>query len=335
MMRKVLVTGATGLLGAHLTCRLLLRGNTVVALKREPHRTALFTAVAALYNLEAEHHNLHWKTGALEDVFSLEEAMDGVDTVFHCAAYVSFYRSEAARMLQVNGSGTANVVNACLRSGKPYLVHVSSIAALGRSAVGEHISENTHWSDSSLNTRYAVSKHLSELEVWRGFEEGLPGAIVNPGIIIGAGDGRSGSNMFFHRVKKGLRFYPTGINGFVSVENTVDLMLMLAEKRVMHERFIAVSENLSYQQLLGMIADSCGVKKPNIPIAGLWFHALKLLTFLAEPLFGKRLPVSYENIRLSHHKAFYGHQKAAALGMHFEPVADSVKRTARQLGLNA
>lgn len=334
-MGKILVTGATGLLGAHLTCRLLLTGACVKALRREHSSLSLFDRVARLYGIGLEHPELRWVYGSLEDVFSLEEALQDVDTVFHCAAFVSFYKQDAAAMFRTNIQGTANLVNACLRAGNPYLLHVSSIAALGRSTAGEHINEDSTWSDSRQNTRYAVSKHLSELEVWRGFEEGLAGCIVNPGIIIGAGDGSSGSNMFFKRVRKGLRFFPTGINGFVSVEDTVALMLLLWDKKVMHERFIAISENTSYKVLLEEIAVSGNSRKPDIPISGGLYIFLKFLTAMLEPVFGKRLPVSYENIRLSNHMAYYSNHKAQEAGMVFEPLSVSIQRTAQQLNANA
>jgi dihydroflavonol-4-reductase len=334
-MGKILVTGATGLLGAHLTCTLLSRGVSVKALKRERSSFFLFERVAALYGITSEHPDLNWVSGSLEDVFSLEEALRDVETVFHCAAFVSFFKKDADQMFRTNIRGTGNLVNACLRAGNPYLLHVSSIAALGRSTAGEHINEQSAWMDSGQNTRYAVSKHLSELEVWRGFEEGLPGCIINPGIIIGAGDGTSGSNMFFKRVNKGLRFFPTGVNGFVSVEDTVSLMLLLWDKKVMHERFIAVSENVSYKYLLEEIATACGAGKPKVSISGTLYLLLKILTALLEPLIGKRLPVSYENIRLSNHVAYYSNEKARAAGMHFEPLSLSILRTAQQLNPNA
>lgn len=334
-MGKILVTGATGLLGAHLTCKLLLRGERVNALKRAHSSLSLFERVARLYGIRPELSELRWVSGSLEDVFSLEEALQDVDTVFHCAAFVSFYKKDAAVMFRTNIQGTANLVNACLRKGNPYLLHVSSIAALGRSIAGEHMSEESTWSDSEQNTRYAISKHLSELEVWRGFEEGLPGCIVNPGIIIGAGDGSSGSNMFFKRVRKGLRFFPTGVNGFVSLEDTIALMLLLWDKKVVHERFIAISENASYEYLLGEIAASCGARKPDIPISGGLFSLLKFLTALLEPIIGNRLPASFENIRLSNHIAYYSNHKAFEAGMVFEPLSVSIQRTAQQLNTNA
>ena len=141
--------------------------------------------------------------------------------------------------------------------------------------------------------------------------------------------------MFFKRVRKGLRFFPTGVNGFVSVEDTVALMLLLWDKKVVHERFIAISENASYEYLLGEIAASCGAHKPDIPIYGALFSLLKFLTATLEPIIGKQLPVSYENIRLSNHVAYYSNHKASDAGMVFEPLTVSIQRTAQQLKTNA
>ncbi|MEY3982518.1 MAG: hypothetical protein RL160_75 [Bacteroidota bacterium] len=335
-MGKTLVTGATGLLGAHLTCSLLQRGTLVVALKREHSTLNLFYKVANLYGIDSGHPLLQWVIGDLEDVFSLEKALAGIDVVFHCAAYVSFYKSDAAKMMHTNVQGTANLVDAAVKCNTPYFLHVSSIAALGRNS-DQHtvINEETTWSNGPLNTNYAVSKHLSEMEVWRGFEEGLSGSIVNPGIILGAGDGTSGSNMFFHRINKGLKFFPTGTNGFVSVEDTVKLMLKLADEQVQHQRYVAISENYSYKRLLANIARTCGKPEPIIPMKGVWFWLFYILVRATEPVLGKRLPLSSENILVSRHSSFYDNQKALALGITFEPLSDTIKRCAQQLGLNA
>lgn len=334
-MGKTLVTGATGLLGAHLTCSLLKRGTTVVALKREHSKLTLFNNVANLYGVDSQHPLLQWVIGDLDDVFSLEDALDDVDVVFHCAAFVSFYKADAAHMMRTNIQGTANLVHAALKCKTPYFLHVSSIAALGRSEQEAAINEETEWNDHPLNTNYAISKHLSELEVWRGFEEGLSGAIVNPGIILGAGDGISGSNMFFHRISRGLKFFPMGTNGFVSVEDTVKLMLKLADEKIQHQRYIAIAESCSYKTLLHTIAQACGKPEPSIPIKGFWFWLFYLAIRWTEPILGKLLPLTSENIRVSRHRSTYDNQKARALGITFEPLSDTIQRCAQQLRLNA
>lgn len=329
MAEPVLVTGATGLLGAHLVHRLLSDGRPVIALRRDSSSLELFNRVGRVYGQPNEPE---WAHASIEDDEALNGLVTRVKTVFHCAGLVSFYQQDREALYETNVLGTARLVNLLLSlSEPPALIHVSSIASLGRSQEGSWISEKSDWTDSRLNTRYAITKHLGEMEVWRGFEEGLRGSILNPGIILGTGDGHSGSNIFFRAVGKGLRFYPMGGNGFVSVEDCVNLLLLLESSGIQHRRFIAVSENLSYKALLTLIAGAMGKKPPSTELNGLAYRFLRLLARLSEPILGKRLPLSYENLRVSGHTSLYDNSAAKALGFAFEPVEASVARTAAQL----
>ncbi len=94
-------------------------------------------------------------------------------------------------MYQVNVEGTANVVNMALEKSIRRFVHISSVAALGRTANGGYVNEEKKWEESKVNTHYAKSKYKGELEVWRGISEGLSGVIVNPSTILGYGDWNS------------------------------------------------------------------------------------------------------------------------------------------------
>lgn len=333
MSEPVLVTGASGLLGAHLVHQLLQEGRPVIALRRKTTSLGLYERVGRFYKGAKEPE---WVIGSLEDDDALLEAARRVKTVFHCAGLVSFFQQDRDALYETNVLGTANLVNILLSlPAPPSLLHVSSIAAFGRSEEGGRISEQSDWTDSPLNTRYARSKHLGEMEVWRGFEEGLQGAILNPGIIIGSGDGYSGSNIFFKRIAEGLRFYPPGGNGFVSVEDCVRLLLLLEKSAVQHRRFIAVSENLSYRDLLSDIAAAMNKTAPAHQLSG---RALRMLRFLArmlEPLFGKKLPLSYENLRVSGHTSVYDNSATRSLGFDFEPIRLSIARTAEQLSAHS
>ena len=75
---------------------------------------------------------IQWVECDILDVKGLEKAMDGVQQIYHAAAMVSFEAKHRKRMHQVNIQGTANVVNMALENNIEKLVHVSSIAALGR-----------------------------------------------------------------------------------------------------------------------------------------------------------------------------------------------------------
>src|SRR5439155_22902429 len=131
---------------------------------------------------------------------SLEEAMDGVNAVIHSAAKVSFARDEKEEMLRINIEGTANVVNMAIEKNIQRFIHISSVAALGRSLKGETINEERVWQDTKTNTNYAISKHKAEMEVWRAISEGLNAAIINPSTILGYGDWNNSSCAIFKTV---------------------------------------------------------------------------------------------------------------------------------------
>ena len=175
----VFVTGATGLVGSHLVQALVQQGKPVRAL----YRSVIPSFAGA--------DKVQWVQGDILDVITLDEALIGVEQVYHCAAVVSFNPKRAEELYQVNVEGTANVVNASITAGVQKLLFVSSVAALGRMREGSAIDENMQWSPKANNSEYGRTKYLAEMEVWRGIGEGLKAVIVNPTIILGAGDWNS------------------------------------------------------------------------------------------------------------------------------------------------
>ena len=252
----ILVTGGTGFLGAHLI-RFLLQ-----------HQYA----VRAIYRTEAAipadlRDQVQWVACDVLDILGLDDAMQGVDYVFHCAAVVSFSAKDRRMMYNINVTGTANVIHAALTAGVKKMIHVSSIAALGRTEENIVITEKTTWQDSNLNSFYAQTKHLAELEVWRGIEEGLTAVIVNPSVIIGETDWNKGTGRFFKTMRKGLRYYPTGSNGFVSVHDVVQCMYLLMRSEVTNDVFILNGDNISYKQFFTIVTGTLGVPGPQFQLS--------------------------------------------------------------------
>ena len=165
--RKVLVTGGTGFLGAYIIQNLVASGATVSALRRASNPPFFLSPSIK--------DKVKWIQGDVLDVVSLSEAMEDLDSVIHCAAIVSFSSKDRHQMYKVNIEGTANVVNAAIENNIKRFVHISSVAALGRKINSELVSEDRKWEEDKMNTNYAISKHKAELEVWRGFAEGLEG----------------------------------------------------------------------------------------------------------------------------------------------------------------
>lgn len=315
----VFITGATGFLGSHLACLMLKQGYRVLAMRRNPNSEGLFPKIHQFHQLP-QAYQPHWITGDILDIDDLCEAMVGVDTVFHCAAKVSFERKDKDALMLNNVIGTRNVVNACLKNNIAQLVYASSVAAIGRSENEAIITENTDWVESKYNSQYAISKNLAEQEVWRGMEEGLRVAIVNPGIILGYGDGKTGSNQLYHMILKGMPFCPVGGNGFVGVEDVAKLMIYLFENNHWNMRYLCVAENLKYQHVFNQLADAMGVKQPRYLIDGVLYHALVFFCKLIEAG-GFTPPIPSDSIISSHQDSVYQSVHAEVLkDFQFTPV---------------
>ena len=247
----ILVTGGAGLLGSELIRQLLAKGNRVRAIYNKTSLPDFNTA-----DIEQFPCNIL-------DVTGLEEAMQDVEQVYHCAAIVSFDPAQKRELFKINIEGTANVVNAALITGVKKMVHVSSVAAIGKGKGGKYISEEMNWTEETSDSNYAQSKYLGELEVWRGIGEGLNAVIINPSIILGAGDWNDGSSRLFKSVYDEFPWYSEGENGFVDVRDAATAMIELMNSEISAERFILSAANESYRKLFEQIANAFGKTVPS------------------------------------------------------------------------
>ncbi len=262
----ILITGATGLVGSHVLFDLVKAGKKVRVLKRSSSNLEIVSKIFSLYGASYEHMlaAIEWVDGDVTDYYSLLGALDGVRQVYHCAATVSFNPADIDHMMYVNVEGTNNVVNACLETGVDKLCFVSSVAALGRTGEDVLIDESSDWVDSADNSGYALSKHASEREVWRGIAEGLPAVIVNPSIIIGPGDPQKSSVQLLKQAHKGNLFFTSGVNSFVDVRDVSRAMITLMESPVSGKRFVLSGGNHTYRYLFNLMADAFGRRRPRI-----------------------------------------------------------------------
>ena len=247
----ILVTGGAGLLGNTLIEMLLQKGENVRATYNStPLALNTFT-------------NFETVKCDILDVYALEDALQDVTEIYHCAGLVSFNPKDEKKLYSINVEGTANVVNAALNAGVRKFVHVSSVAALGRIRPGEMIDENMLWTEETSNSKYGHSKYLGEMEVWRGVAEGLNAVIINPSIILGAGNWNEGSTKIFKSVYDEFPWYTEGTSGFVDVKDVAVAMIQLMESNITAEKFIISAENISYRDLFTMMAKAFGKKAPS------------------------------------------------------------------------
>lgn len=271
----ILVTGATGLVGSHLLISLLQENDSVKALYRNSKHIEKVKNVFAYKNQLNLFDKINWIEGDITDIPSLNVAFENISTVYHCAALISFDPKDEEKLRKINIEGTANIVNCCIDFGVKKLCHVSSIAALGDTKEGETtITEETDWNPENFHNDYAISKYGAEMEVWRGFQEGLEVVIVNPGVIFGYGFPEQGSSVIFNSVKKGLSFYTKGKTGIIAVEDVVQCMILLLKKEISGQQYTLVAENPTLETILFTISDGLKVKRPSI-------YANKSLTRIA------------------------------------------------------
>ena len=214
-MRKILVTGGTGFLGAYIIKNLVEKNFPVKAIRR--------SAKIPFFIPQNIFEKVEWVEGDILDVVSLDEAMKGVDSIIHSAAIVSFTKKNRKEMYKVNVEGTENVVNLALENKIRRIIHISSVAALGRTGKTATVDEEKSWEENSNNTHYAISKHHAEMHVWRGFAEGLTGLILNPSTILGYGDWHQSSCAIFKNTYHEFPWFTKRVNGFVGVEDVAEL----------------------------------------------------------------------------------------------------------------
>ncbi|MFT3932435.1 MAG: NAD-dependent epimerase/dehydratase family protein [Chitinophagaceae bacterium] len=315
----IFVTGGTGFLGAYIIKELVEKGYHVKALCRNNKRPVFIPAVIF--------EKVEWIEGDILDVLLLQDTMHNADAVIHSAAKVSFASGERDAMYKINIEGTANVVNAALANNVKKLLHISSVAALGRTLNGETVNEKKQWEESKSNTNYAISKYYGEMEVWRGIGEGLNAVVINPSTILGYGDWNSSSCAIFKNAWKEFPWYTNGVNGFVAVEDVAKATVALMESQINNERFIVSGDNWTFKQLFTTIASAFGKKPPHREATpGMGAIAWRLEK--VKSLFSGQSPLlTKESARIAQTATYFDNSKLsnALPGFTFTPLETAIK----------
>ncbi len=326
----IFVTGGTGLVGAQLLFDLASSGLEVTAMHRPTSDFSVYNHLFA--NNSALKDRISWIEGDVNSLESLNRFITTSADVYHCAGMISFDPNDRELLYHVNIEGTADLVNVCLEKQIRKLVYVSSVGTLGRnSATTSTINENSHWQTSNENSDYAISKYGAEREVWRGIAEGLNAVIVNPSVIIGAGNWGSGSSKLIKQVWDGLRFYTNGVSGFIDVKDVTTIMIQLMGNSVTAERFILSSENISFKTFFEIAAEALNKKPPSI-YASPWMGELAWRMESLRNILLHHKPLITKYTAINAHKIYrYEAGKIKQLlNYDFVPVADTIKNACNE-----
>jgi nucleoside-diphosphate-sugar epimerase len=329
----ILVTGGTGLVGAHLLFKLTSENEAVRAIYRSEHKFKNVKQVFKSYteDIMPLFDKIEWVKADILDLPSLEVAFADVTFVYHCAAFVSFEPDKYKLLRCTNIEGTANIVNFCISSPTvKKLCHVSSIAAIGTPIRATSTTEKTVWQPEEDHSVYAITKYGAELEVWRGTQEGLDAVIINPGVILGAGIWHYGSGYIFKKVHSGLRYYTSGSIGLISVQDVVAIMVQLLKSKHSEERYILVAENWSYATFLKSVAKALKVAPPQ-KLAPPWLLQIGWrLDWFTHKVLRKRRSLSKNLARTLTSTLVYDNSKLkSTLDFKFTPITDAIDKVSK------
>lgn len=268
MTERILVTGGSGLLGSYILR--WLRDNGYQNL------TATYQSTDAVIPADLK-NGIDWKKLILPDIPDAYDIVAEKDWVIHAAALVSYLKEDKYTLLEINKVGTSHIVNAAIAHDVKHFIYISSIAALGKGKNNITLTESDSWLQNQYSTSYGLSKHLGEVEAWRGAAEGMNVSVILPSIILGTGDWSRSSLQIIDRVVNKAPYYPGGQTGYVDVRDIARFIGILLTKNMTGDRWILNGANLSYKDLYHLIATHLSLKK-DFQLAPEWQARLILLT---------------------------------------------------------
>jgi dihydroflavonol-4-reductase len=258
IVNTILVTGATGFIGSRLVEKLVTSPDRIFVLVR---KTSDLSSLSPLLD------KIHLVYGDITDSGSVENAMRGMDYVYHTAGLTYMGDKRNDQLYRINVEGTRNILRSAAVTGVKRVLHVSSISAVGIAFARKPLDETATWNFDVIRLEYARTKHIAETEVEEAVKKGLDCVIVNPAFVFGAGDLNFNAGRLIRDVyNRRLPFYPLGGVCVVDVDIVAETMMAAMEKGRSGERYIIGGENVSYRQLVDTIAKVTGAPRVLLPL---------------------------------------------------------------------
>eukprot|EP00002_Diphylleia_rotans_P002314 TRINITY_DN11471_c0_g1_i1.p1 TRINITY_DN11471_c0_g1~~TRINITY_DN11471_c0_g1_i1.p1 ORF type:complete len:339 (-),score=65.98 TRINITY_DN11471_c0_g1_i1:272-1288(-) len=253
--RTAFVTGSTGFLGLNLVEQLLQRGWKVIAFHRKTSELKHLNKIQSAGYTGSLHHAL----GDITEIETLREGMpEGVDAVFHVAADTNTWYANNDRQTRINVEGTRNVVTVCLEKKAKKLIHTSSVAAYCHTDGTKPIVETDEKKGSSYWVNYHRTKHLAELEVFKGIEQGLSAVLLNPCHIVGKYDTSSWARLFLMIHNQSLPGIGNGTGNFCHGAEVARIHIEAVDKGRSGENYLLGGPNMLMSEFVRRIAKADG-----------------------------------------------------------------------------
>jgi len=249
---KIFITGATGFIGKILTVRLAEQGHTIHALYRSPSKTR-----------DLAHKNIKLFPGNLNDIDSLQAAVDDCEQVYHCAAYAKAWTSDPDQYYIQNIDGTKNVLDCALRAGVNKVLFVSTAGVFGPSENNMILDEKSPYPEKYY-THYDRSKRKAEILALEYDTRDLPVVVVNPTRVYGPGP-LTGSNgiarIIFSCIRGKWHYIPgngKSTGNYVYIDDVIDGLIKAMQKGRSGNRYLLGGFDASFEELMTEIGRQSG-----------------------------------------------------------------------------
>lgn len=321
-MKKILITGGSGFLGAYLIDHFIKYKYQIRILVRKS-------------NPSIKSKNIETINGNLLDPESISHALKNIDYVIHAAALSSFWKLERKKMYEINVTGTKNLISECLNSNIQKFLHIDSVTSFGVPKDDIPITENSSVNHDNFTNYYAETKYLAQKEVLRGIEKGLPGVLCIPGIMLGPGNWNMGSPSFFKMMYEDkFKFYTTGSYGLVAAKDVATVSELLLKSKLRNgEKYILVSQNVDAKKFIELLARSldkpCPKKAPPKKILRFLGFVLELISYITrkEPF----LTLEKSKMMTRDNKVLFdGNKITKDFNFKYSDVNEVIQKTAQQ-----
>ena len=313
ILRKALVTGATGFIGANVARLLVERGEDVRVLVRPTSDRGNLAGLP-----------VEIAVGDLRDGEAVRRAVRGCARVFHVAADYRFWARDARELYRNNVDGTIHVMDACLGEGVERVVYTSTVGTIGLAALPAPCDETTQLRDGQLTSHYKRSKLEAERAVLAFAARGLPVVVVNPSAPVGPWDAKptpTGQIVVDFVRGKLPAIVDTGLN-VVHVRDVAEGHLLAAERGRIGERYILGNRNMTLAEILAQLSEITGIPAPRLrlPYAVAW-TAGAVSTAVSTWITHRPPAVALEAVRMARRRMFFDPAKAVReLGLPQTPV---------------
>jgi dihydroflavonol-4-reductase len=323
-MGKVLITGATGFIGNHVTRLCLQRGDEVrvMVMPREDR--------SPLQGMDVE-----IVEGNLLDPHSLSRAVQGVQQLYHLAALFAIWTKDPDLHFKINVDGARFMMELAKAAGVEKIVFTSSVAAIGIVGNGGWATEKTPFNGWPWASEYILSKFISHQMVKGMVSDGLPVTMVMPGLPFGPGDRAPTptGTMILRTLQGKMKNYWDGGVCAVDVRDVAAGHVLAMEKGRIGESYILANKagNMTNKEMLTLIGKVAGVADvAKTEVSGTMMLRVAKLVEMWSKLSGRAPMTTYKNTRYVLQHGYVDPTKAIEeLGLPQTPIetaiTDSVK----------